>query len=449
MNFKSLMTNVYFSPLFWTQFLGAFNDNLYKNSLIILITFQSLAYTNYPPNLLIPLSAGVFILPFFLFSALAGQLADKYEKSTLIRMIKSLEIIIMLLTIIGFYFKSLEFLIAILFLMGCQSSLFGPLKFSILPQHLNEEGLMKGNALISMGTFLAILLGTILGGILATLEKDHSYYISFVIVGVAILGRLSSQRIPLAPSANNNLIINWNIFTASYSIFKIVFDNKLLLLTVLAISWFWFLGATILTILPIYIKNILHGEELVVTLLLSIFSIGIGIGTLLVGQTGVLKKSFKWFVPGIVGISFFSACLYWNSLYIDTHYSSTVLNTWISMFESLWNLSILISILGLGISAGFYIVPLYVVMQEYSDIKTRSRIIAGNNITNAFFMVCSALMILLLLNSQVSIESFFLLMSISNLFVVGILYLFYKKLKLLDNILNGNINTKLIGRQGV
>ena len=422
MNYRSR----YFAPMFWTQFLGAFNDNIYKNALIILISYQSINYSQISPGVLIPLSVGLFILPFFLFSSIAGQLADKYEKSQLIRMIKSLEILIMTLTLIGFYFKNIFFLMAVLFFMGCQSSLFGPVKYSILPQHLNENGLIKANALFGMGTFMAILSGTILGGVLVSLGTEENYYISFVVIFVAILGRLSSQYIPVAHSANKDLKINWNIFTETINIMSRIRQHKLLLGTVLSISWFWFLGATVLTILPGYSKNVLFGEDLVVTLLLAVFTIGVGIGTLIVGQTGVLRKSLKWVVIGTIGISFFSAHLYWNSLYLE-HINAlsqiAIPYSWQSLFNNTQTLWILFDMMSMGISAGLYIVPLYVVLQEFSEIKTRSRIIAANNITNAFFMVCSAIILLLL--NKLPIETIFILLSVSNCFVVSLYYYFF------------------------
>ena len=318
MKFGKLMVSKFFAPIFWTQFLGAFNDNVYKNALIILITFQAAHYTQISAQLLIPISMGIFILPFFLFSALAGQLADKYEKSKLIRSIKLLEVNIMLLATLGFYLESIWFLIGILFLMGCQSALFGPVKYSILPQHLNEENLLKANGFFGMGTFMAILLGTIVGGILVIINNNGIYYISFIVVGVALLGWLSSQKIPLALSASQNLKINWNIFIESRDILSLVTKTRLLLGTILAISWFWFLGATILTIIPGYTKDILHGNEQVVTLLLAIFSIGIGTGAIIVGKSRTLKKSIKWISIGTIGISVFAAHLYWNSVQLES-----------------------------------------------------------------------------------------------------------------------------------
>ena len=426
MKFGKLMVSKFFAPIFWTQFLGAFNDNVYKNALIILITFQAAHYTQISAQLLIPISMGIFILPFFLFSALAGQLADKYEKSKLIRSIKFLEVNIMLLATLGFYLHNIWFLIGILFLMGCQSALFGPVKYSILPQHLNEENLLKANGFFGMGTFMAILLGTIVGGILVIINNNGIYYISFIVVGVALLGWISSQKIPLAISANQNLKINWNIFIESRDILSLITKKRLLLGTILAISWFWFLGATILTIIPGYTKDILHGNEQVVTLLLAIFSIGIGTGAIMVGKSGTLKKSIKWISIGTIGISVFAAHLYWNSVQLESqtlplNLELKELLDWHLMFNNSLKFQILFDVLFLGMSGGFYIVPLYVILQQCSDIKTRSRTIAANNILNAFFMVCSAIATLLLLDNGVAIYSIFFLLAISNLFIVGLL----------------------------
>lgn len=433
MTFSKLMISKFFAPIFWTQFLGAFNDNVYKNALIILITYQSGNFTEIPAQLLIPISMGLFILPFFLFSALAGQLADKYEKSKLIRSIKLLEVNIMLLAALGFYLHNVWFLISILFLMGCQSALFGPVKYSILPQHLNEENLLKANGFFGMGTFMAILLGTITGGILVIINNNGIYYISFIVVFVALSGWLSSQKIPLASSANENLSINWNIFIESRDILSFLLKNRLLLGTVLSISWFWFLGATILTIIPGYTKDILHGNEQVVTLLLAIFSIGIGTGAMIVGKSKTLQKSIKWIGIGTLGISLSAAHLYWNSVQLENQ--TLVLNAlldWHLMFDNPMKFQILLDVLLLGISGGFYIVPLYVILQQCSDIKTRSRIIAANNISNAFFMVCSAIVTLLLLDNGVSIDTIFFLLAISNLFFVGLLFYIFRIVQLVE-----------------
>jgi len=427
MNFSALMSSKFFAPLFWTQFLGAFNDNVYKNSLILLITFNAASYTSISSDVLIPLSYGIFILPFFLFSALAGQLADKYEKSKLIRYVKIAEINIMLLAALGFYFENIWYLLVVLFFMGCQSSLFGPVKYSILPQHLDEEGLLKGNGLIEMGTFLAILLGTLIGGILIMLEGSGRIYISALVISVAVTGWLSSQKIPLAESANQTLTINWNIFSETWNIITAATKTRLLFGAILAISWFWFIGATILAILPGFTTHVLSGNEHVVTLLLALFSIGIGIGSMIAGKSKTLNKSIKWVIIGSIGISLIGLDIYWVSAQIlqslePAANSSPALIGWQAMFESHLTIHVLLDVLLLGASGGFYIVPLYVILQEHSAIKTRSRTIAANNISNALFMVVSALLTMVLLDYGVTLYALFSLLAISNVFIIIFLY---------------------------
>jgi MFS family permease len=428
------MSSNRFAPLFWTQFLGAFNDNIYKNALIILFTYNTMTYTSIKTTILIPLCAGLFILPFFLFSAVVGQLADKYEKSALIRKIKMAEVTIMTIAAIGFYLQNIWFLLIVLFLMGSQSSVFGPVKYSILPQHLDEEGLLKGNGVIAMGTFLAILLGTLTGGLMIMIPEYGRVYISLTLILIALAGWLNSRNIPLAVSANRNLDVNWNIFTETFRLIALKSKNKLLWGAILAISWFWFYGATILTILPGYTRDILVGNEQVVTLLLTLFSIGIGLGSILAGKSGNLQKSLKWVVVGSIGLSVFSIDLYWASASISqvaSSASNTNLNGWLYMFENVITIHILVDILLLGIMGGLYIVPLYVMLQEYSDIKSRSRTIAANNIMNAFFMVISALVMMSMLSMGFSLFSLFAMLGVANVFVM--LFIYYRYARFVGN----------------
>ncbi|MDX1606226.1 MAG: MFS transporter, partial [Candidatus Competibacterales bacterium] len=270
-----------FLPLFLTQFLGAFNDNVFRNALIILIAFRASEISGWDSNTLINLAAGLFILPFFLFSASAGQLADKYEKGLLIRRVKLLEIGIMILAALSLRSGEVIWLILLLFLMGTQSSLFGPLKYGILPQHLDETELTGGNGLIEMGTFLAILFGTLAGGLLIGLEQIGPQSVAFTVVTVAILGYLVSHGIPLAAPVASGLKINWNPVTETWRNLKFLSSNRTVFLSVLGISWFWFLGGAYLAQLPNYTRLTLGGNEQVVTLLLTLFSIGIGLGSLL------------------------------------------------------------------------------------------------------------------------------------------------------------------------
>ncbi|MGH8481946.1 MAG: MFS transporter, partial [Nevskiaceae bacterium] len=263
---SGLLTERRFGPFFWTQALGAFNDNVFKNALIIMITFQAAQLTAGQVNLFVNLAAGLFILPFFLFSATAGQIAEKYEKSALIRYVKLMEIGIMLLAVLGFWLGSVGFLMAILFLMGTQSALFGPVKYAILPQHLRDHELVGGNGLVEMGTFIAILLGTMLGGWQIALAGGK-WWVGGTLVAIAVLGYVASRFIPAAPAAAPGLRINWNPVTETWRNFQFMRTNRTVFLSVLGISWFWFYGATFLAQLPTYTKQYLGGDESVVTLM--------------------------------------------------------------------------------------------------------------------------------------------------------------------------------------
>ncbi len=257
-----------FLPLFITQFLGAFNDNLFKNALVILITYVIADRAGMNPQVLVTMAAGVFILPFFLFSATAGQLADKYEKSHLIRIIKLVEIFLMIGAGIGFYFESPYFLLSVLFLMGTQSTFFGPIKYGILPEQLREDDLIGGNGIIESGTFIAILLGTIFGGLLI-LSDSGSTLISTMIVLVAISGWLISFQIPRTRPADPTLSVNYNFITETWNMISHARKNREVFLSILGISWFWLVGATFISQFSNYSKITLGGDEQVYTLLLT------------------------------------------------------------------------------------------------------------------------------------------------------------------------------------
>ena len=276
----SLLRERRFLPFFCTQFLGAFNDNVYKNALIIMLAFHAAALTTMSSGTLVNLCAGLFILPFFLFSATAGQLADKYDKSRIIRYVKLLEIVIMVVGAAGFLLQNLVLLIGALFLLGLHSTLFGPVKYSILPQHLQVDELVGGNGLVEMGTFLAILLGTVLGGVLIA-QENSSMLVSVAVIAIACAGYLTSRAVPSAPPAAPDLKINWNPITETWANLKFTRGNRSVFLSVLGISWFWFYGATLLAQFPNYCKDVLGGNEHVVTVMLTTFSIGVGAGSLL------------------------------------------------------------------------------------------------------------------------------------------------------------------------
>ena len=308
-----------FLPFFITQFLGAFNDNVFKNALIILIAFQGAKFSSVDTNTLTNLSAGLFILPFFILSATAGQLIDKTDKSLSMQRIKMLEIFIMLCAAWAFSAGELYLLIALLFLMGAQSTLFGPAKYSYIPQHLDDNELIAGNALVQMGTFVAILIGTMVGGLLIARE-DGRELVSIVLVVLAVLGYVSSRVIPRTPSPCPDLKINWNIFTETWRNLAFIHSNRTVFLSVLGISWFWFLGATYLVQLPNYTRLTLGGNEQVVTLLLTLFTLGIGSGSLLCNWLSGQKVEIGLVPFGSIGLTLFGIDLF-LAVFISCRYS--------------------------------------------------------------------------------------------------------------------------------
>lgn len=408
-----------FLPFFLTQFLGAFNDNVFKQSLIILLAFNAASMTTLPASTLANLCAGLFILPFFLFSATAGQLADKYEKTKLIKIIKGAEIVIMLIAVMGFYFEQLWLLLGALFLMGAQSTIFGPIKYAILPQALTKNELVGGNALVEMGTSLAILLGSMLGGFLIAIKPEGKMLISWVIVIIAIVGFISCWRIPRAESANHELKINWNPITETWRNFLFIKQNRTILLSILAISWFWFYGATFLTQIPNYTREVLGGDERVVTFLLTIFSVGIAIGSLLCEKLSDKKVELGLVPFGSIGLTCFGVDLYLATKGLQPQATASF-----SVFiQNAVNHRVIFDLLGIGIFGGFYIVPLYALIQARSEPSHRARIIAGNNIVNAFLMVLSAALAIIILSVfKRSISELFLTTAILSAIVSIYIY---------------------------
>lgn len=402
-----------FLPLFITQFLGAFNDNFFKNALVILITYKIAIGSEVQQQFLVTLAAGIFILPFFLFSALAGQLADKYNKASLIQIIKAFEISFMVLAAIGFYSNSLTLLMTTLFLMGAHSTFFGPLKYAILPDQLHENELINGNALIEAGTFIAILLGTIFGGVLIVTHYGNAW-ISTLAILFAIIGLLSSLFIPRTTPAQANLKINLNIFSETLNIVRSSRKQKNVFLTILAISWFWLVGATFLAQLPNLAKNILHTGPHVVTLFLTVFSVGIAAGSLICNKLLKGEITAKYVPVSSLAMTFFILDLYFAS----EHFTGTTLfPNVIDFLASFNNWRILCDMFLLAMFSGIYTVPLYTIMQARSAPESRARTIACNNILNALFMVISAVGTMLLFTLQFTVIQVFLLLGILNIVV--------------------------------
>ncbi len=414
----SLLTQRRFGPFFATQFLGAFNDNVFKNALLILIAFQVAGVGSSDSNTLINLAAGIFILPFFLFSASAGQLADKYEKSFLIRLIKLFEISIMICAAVGLYLRSVPFLIGVLFLMGTQSALFGPVKYGILPQLLGDDELIGGNGLVGMGTFMAILLGTMAGGLLVGIPDGGTIAVGMIVVTVACMGYWVSRSIPPVPTVDPGLKVNWNALTETWRIIQFTRQSRTVFLSVIGISWFWFFGATYLAQFPNFTRVVLHGNEQVVTLLLALFSVGVGVGSLFCERLSGRMVELGLVPFGSIGLTVFGIDIFFAVP--DAAAGELVGAIQFLQAPGSWRVSA--DVILIGLFGGFYVVPLYALVQQRSKASHRSRIIAGNNVLNALFMLMSAVMAISVLAAGLSIPELFLLTAVLNGLVAIYIY---------------------------
>lgn len=418
-----------FTSMFFTQVLGAFNDNIFKQALILLLTYSAASQLGMPVGLLTNLAALLFILPFFLFSALAGQIADKYEKSHLTRQIKLLEIIIMALAAVGFIYEIYSILFLALFLMGVQSTFFGPIKYAYLPEVMPKNDLVAANGLFQTSTSLAILAGMMLAGVLSQLFFAEYWLIAITLL-VAVLGYIAARFVVKTPIHDAHIGINFNIFSTSWQIVKHLHSLPLLFFIIMSNSWYWFFGATFLTQTPEISKNLLHGDETVVILLLTLFSVGIATGSTLCKILTKNRVGFGLLPFGIAGLSIFATALYWTLTHL-----SLPLNTQpydiaqLIAFGDVW--WVFVWLFMLGFAGGIYIVPLYTCMQAYSPTSHRSRIVGANNIFNALFMVISAIFaIVVLAVLKLGLPMLFLMTGILNL-LIGI-YL-YRKLRKLQN----------------
>jgi 1-acyl-sn-glycerol-3-phosphate acyltransferase len=407
-----------FLPYFLVQGLGALNDNIFKNALAALLVFQGSSLAGMNTDQLVNFSAMIFILPFFLFSALFGQFADKYEKSRQIRRIKLFELVIMALATLGFWIGSLPLLFTVLFLLGLQSTIFGPIKYGLLPQVLKREELVGGNALVEMGTFVAILAGTIAGPLLAGIEAPWPVWVSGTALAVAVVGYLASLRIPEIPAVDPGLKVNWNIATESVRNLRFINQNRTVLNSVLGISWFWFFGATVLVQIPSYSQNVLGGDAQLMAFLLGLFIVGISAGSLLCERLSGGDVEIGLVPLGSIGLTIFTIDLAFASP------AAPVPGLTIGAFlGDPGNWRLILDLLMIGVFGGFYIVPLYALVQARSDPSRRSRVIAGNNILNALFMVASALFAIVMLGSAgFSIPQLFLASAVLNAVVAIYIY---------------------------
>lgn len=409
----TLLAKRRFLPFFITQSLGAFNDNLFKQSLILAILYKlSLEGDR---SIWVNLCALLFILPFFLFSALAGQFGEKFAKDALIRAIKLAEVVIMVIGAVGFLSDHLELMLLTLFAMGTHSALFGPVKYSILPQALREDELVGGNGLVEMGTFLAILAGTIGAGVMMS-SGNYATVVAGGIVGTAVLGYLASRWIPRAAAVAPQMKLDWNIFKQSWATLRLgLGQTPAVSRSIVGNSWFWFVGAIYLTQIPAYAKDWLHGDETVVTLVLTLFSVGIAVGSLLCERLSGRKVEIGLVPFGSFGLTLFGLLWWWHSGDVP---AAAAPHDWLSllgMSQAWW---IMVSIVGLGVFGGFYIVPLYALIQARTPEDQRARVIAANNILNALFMVVSAIVTIVLLSlADLSIPQLFLVVSLLNIAV--------------------------------
>ncbi|WP_180123636.1 MFS transporter [Acinetobacter sp. YH12097] len=396
-NNEHLLGTRRFLPMFLTQFFGALNDNVYKQALLLVITYGLIQQQALPISTLNNLAALLFILPYFIFSATAGQIADKFERSQLVRGIKILEIIIMIIGSIGFLTGHLWLLLLALFLMGTHSTFFGPIKYAILPEILKPNELMSGNALFQSATSMAILFGMILGGAVIAPSQGNLMWISLTVMTIAILGYITSRFILKQNVTTPDLKIDWNFFRTSYQTMKYAKSLPLIFTILLGNSWYWFYGATYLTQIPQMTQQNLHASENVVSLLLTFFSVGVGVGSLLCRKLGGTQVNIKMVPIGAVGLTVFALYLAFSLTLVPTHTGPLI--TLSEVFHQGWGYyHVMIAVTLLGISGGFYIVPLYAMMQAYSPRSHRARVVAANNILNAVFMVSSAIFSIIILS---------------------------------------------------
>ncbi len=410
-----LFTQRRFLPFFTTQFLGAFNDNLFKNALLVIIVSHGVSEAARNTNFLTNLAAGLFILPFFLFSTTAGQLADKYDKAWLIRRIKFAEIMIMLVGCYALYNSNIALMMFILFALGVQSSFFGPIKYSIIPQHLSSEELMAGNAQVGMGTFVSILLGTLLGGWLVTFPTG-TIWVGLLAIVVALAGWVASRQIPDAPADIGEIKISLNPVREAWRNLGFARENMTVFYCIMGISWFWLFGGSFLTQVPNFAVTVLQGHPTLISVLLAAFIIGVAIGSILCARVSG-KQVEPGLIPlGAMGLTLFSTDIFFSSGAYQLANPSAVAVTPLQFLGMDGGLRVFIDLMAIGLFGGIFIVPLYAMVQSRTQSNKRARVIAANNVFNALFMVSGAVIGIVCLSIvQMSIPQFFLTISVANL----------------------------------
>lgn len=421
--------------LFWTQFFGALNDNVFKNALVIMIAYQGVSLLGMNSSALVAMSGGVFILPYFFLSATSGQIADRYEKTKLVRLIKKIEVIIVIFVIYGLYHKNYPILLCVLFLFGLHSTFFGPLKYSLIPSYCDGESLVFSNALISSGTFIAILLGTIFGGLAAS--NQHSpwgltlFLLIFAFVGLFSASRLSVSKVEshVTPSSK----IDWNFLSSTRNILKLVFKKSSIGILVIGLSWFWFLGAGLLSLLPLLSKDIFHGSEKVATMMLFTFTVGMGVGPFILEKL-TRGKVVRAFIPlSLIGMSFFifDIALVINKLSAQSSFLNILnnINGAISLhdfFKLKMSYRIIIDLFFMALLGGTFTVPQFAELQRIVQAHELSRIIAGNNIINAFAMVFVSIILMIFHQLHFGLSLIFGIIGFLNVVMSIVLIFFYR-----------------------
>jgi len=414
----SLLAERRFLPFFLTQFLGAGNDNVFKFAFTVLATYHAADWGGLEPKSAGAVIGGVFILPYVLFSATAGQLADKYDKAALIRFVKNLEIAIMLVIAAGFVWKLAALLFAGVFLMGLHSTLFGPVKYAYLPQHLHDTELTGGNGLVEMGTFVAILLGTIAGGVLIGVPGAGPELVAATSLALAVVGRVCAGFVPRSPAPAPELRIDWHPVRVTWQNLAHAYTNRAVFHSLLGISWLWFFGSIFLTTFTGFAKETLGGDQSVVTLLLAIFSVGIGVGSLLCERLSGHKVEIGLVPFGSIGMTVFALDLWLASGGMQPH-ELAGLSAFLAD-RAHWR--VMADLFLLAMFAGFYSVPLYALIQSRCEPSHRARIIAANNILNAIFMVIASLMAAALLHAGLSLPQLYLVVGLMNAAVALFIY---------------------------
>lgn len=408
-----------FAPFFWTQFAGAANDNLFKFAFTVLVTYQ-LSLSWLPAELAGLVIGAIFILPFLLFSATAGQLADKYPHRDIIRQLKLLEVAIMAMAAVAFFYSWIEVLLVCIFLMGLQSTLFGPVKYAYLPLQLQPAELTGGNGMIEMGTFVAIVLGSLVGGVLIDAGPWGRIYVAVGCMALALAGYWTSKAIPATAATEPHLRINLNPFTETWKNLRIAKQNTVVFRSVLGISWMWFIGSVLMSQFPVIAKDVLHGNTQVASLLLAVFAIGIGIGSLLCEVLSRKQVEIGLVPFGALGMSVFLVDLYFATRHLPHPGHLLSITEFVSTLAH-WR--VMVDLFLLCLFTGLYSVPMYALVQMRSPASHRARIIGANNILNAVFMIASAILTGLLLQWGLSIPHIFLALALANAVVGAYIFL--------------------------